>query len=118
MCDCFLGRKDTDWCKRALDYVVILRKQNILKNQILIAARKNIISLKSNSRRKATWEKPRAAIELAFSIPRHFSILTKEEEAILGKYFYGCGFLIQCKEAALSVSGDVWENIVKTLLVE
>jgi hypothetical protein len=56
------------------------------------------------------------AICHALEFPAEVANLSEESAKAIEKYLYGCGLLVQCKDAAVRVSPEVWQGIEDRLL--
>jgi hypothetical protein len=52
----------------------------------------------------------------ALGVPKHLHSWTKHETEALEPLLYACSFLVECREAALSVNEDIWNQVVLSLL--
>jgi hypothetical protein len=109
----------------ALDLVARLKRSALLKDHLLEKAERRIESLKYELTYDhytpyecATFGSSdiKHVLLIAFGVPEDLRRWTNEETKALQPVFYGCNFLVECKEAALSVSASVWTAIAKRLL--
>ena len=97
-----------------LELIKTLKESRLLKDPLFDTAQ---IHLKSFNYKVTDVEQIRRILISSFGVPNEFMNWTSEETKALEPIFYTLQFLIECKEAALSVNAEVWNDILKNLLI-
>ena len=116
-----IARALTSSLKRASD----LRELKIFKNSILPTLIDKLKMLRSdipyNNQSQKVWHSFADRIEQtyldAFQLDREWLELSKEEANALSNYLYACELMVRCKESAVRVSRETWEEIEGRMLL-